>query len=214
MKIPRELTDTIKNENFQELIGEISENVMDNLLDDEILKDIPLVGLLFKFKNVVSNIQDKLFAKKLLTLLKELENVSTEKRNEQINKIDSNSEYKTKVGEKLLFIINNCEDSEKSIVIGKIFKAFLEEKINYDDFLRASNCINKITYIDFKSFLKTGITRNERGSDALLNAGLLNFKFTKPKMFRDTHLRGEYGIIYETSEIGKIILRILCDKTY
>lgn len=214
MKIPTELTDAIKSENFQELIGEIGESVMDNFLDDEILKDIPLVGLLFKMKNVVTTIQDKLFAKKLLSFLKELENVPIEKRYEQINKIDSNSEYKTKVGEKLLFIINNCEDSEKSKVIGKIFKAFLEEKINYDDFLRSSNCINKINYTDFEIFLKRGITSNERGNDAFLNAGLLTFKFTKPKMVRDTYFGGDYGIIYETSEIGRILLRILCNKRY
>ena len=72
------------------MIVDISETALDSFLEDDITKDFPIFGLLFKGKNLISTIQDKLFLKKLLKFLKQLEDTTPEERREQINEIEEN----------------------------------------------------------------------------------------------------------------------------
>lgn len=111
MKTP--IIEVIKTQNFTDLISDVNEVILDSFLEDGLVKDIPIFGLFFKGKNFVSTIQDKLFYKKMFTFLKELENTSSEDRKKETEKIDKNPNYRTKVGEKLLFIINENNDCEK-----------------------------------------------------------------------------------------------------
>lgn len=212
MNISTEITETIKNEKFQEYISDITEVYLDSFLDDGVIKDIPILGLLLKTKNIFGTIQEKLFTKKLYSFLKQLENTSADKRVKQIEKIDNDINYKTKVGEKILYLINSAEDAEKSEFIGLLFKNFLEEVIVYDDFLRCVNCINKINTVDLKLFVENGYYRSEKVSDVYLNAGLITFKFLKPEKDDRMVLRGEYKINFKTSEIGDLIIKLFKNK--
>lgn len=60
-----QIIETIKDPNFIEIISNTSEVVFDAFLEDGIIKDIPLIGTLYKGINLVSSIQDRLFTKKL-----------------------------------------------------------------------------------------------------------------------------------------------------
>ena len=53
----------------------------------------------------------------LLKIAPEIKNISATKRRDMINKIDNSGKFRTKVGEKLLYIIDKCEDHEKSQII-------------------------------------------------------------------------------------------------
>ncbi|WP_379967399.1 hypothetical protein [Epilithonimonas sp. UC225_85] len=214
MNISTEITEAIKNEKFQEYISDITEVYLDSFLDDGIIKDIPILGLLLKTKNIFGTIQEKLFTKKLYSFLKQLENTSAHKRITQIEKIDNDINYRTKVGEKILYLLDSAEDAEKSEYIGLIFKEFLQEVISYDDFLRCVNCINKINIIDLKLFINNGYSRSENISDAYLNAGLITFKFLKPEKDDRMVLRGDYKINFKTSEIGNLIIKLFKNKEF
>ena len=84
-----ELNQLVKNEKFQDLLGDLSETILDSILEDEIIKDIPIFGLIFKGRNLHATIQDKFFTKKLLTFLLEIKDISQLQRIEQIEKIES-----------------------------------------------------------------------------------------------------------------------------
>ncbi|MDP9957592.1 hypothetical protein J2X97_003261 [Epilithonimonas hungarica] len=212
MSISKEITDTIKDEKFQEYISDITEVYLDSFLSEGIIKDIPILGLLLKTKNIFQTIQERLFTKKLYSFLKQLENIPTEKRINQIEKIDNDIKYQTKVGEKILYLINNAEDSEKSGYIGLLFKNFLLELISYDDFLRTVNCIDKINLVDLKLFLEKGFSRSERISDAYLNAGLITFQFLKPEKNDRGGIQNDYRVYFKKSETGILILKLLGTK--
>ncbi|CAD7816820.1 hypothetical protein CHRY9390_03241 [Chryseobacterium aquaeductus] len=211
MNLQKEIIETIKSDNFIELISEVGDITFENFLENDSFKDIPILGFLIKGKNIINEIQDKLFAKKILSFLKQLEGTSNQSRSKQIDMIEHDPEYKIKVGEKLLYLLNDAEDYEKSEYIGKLFKSFLEEKIEYNDFLRCVNSINRISIVDFKDFLKRGMIRSDRSTDSYLNSGLITFEFTKPQYIRGTHINGDYGIEFKTSKIGTLILTCLRD---
>lgn len=54
--------------------------------------------------------------------------MDTNQRQKMISDIDSSQKYKIQVGEKLLYIIDKCDDYTKSGIVSLIFKAYIEEK--------------------------------------------------------------------------------------
>ncbi|HFK5521269.1 hypothetical protein CMU85_10105 [Elizabethkingia anophelis] len=214
INLSNQISETIKNNKFQDLISDVSEVILDNFLEDGLIKDIPIFGLIFKSKNLYSSIQDKLFAKKLFTFLKQLNETSNEQRLNQIVKIDSDASYKLRVGEKLLYIINQAEDSEKAEYIGILFNAFLKEKIKYDEFLKTTNCINNVNTVDLNNFIKRklGGTVSDRYSEEFLSTGLLTLRYQNQTKDELGRVSGKNKVELRVSKIGRIIIDVLSEK--
>ncbi|UHO38898.1 hypothetical protein H5J24_01555 [Chryseobacterium capnotolerans] len=177
-----EISKIIKDENLKGLVTDINEVFLDSFLESGIIKDIPILGLVSKVINIGNTIQERLYTKKLLTFLKQLEDTKPEDREKEINKIDENENYKTKVGEKLLYIINETDDCEKAEYIGILFKWFLEQELEYVDFIRCVDCINKTNIIDLNFFIKESFIESYINSNIenYLNTGLINQEYKNP----------------------------------
>jgi hypothetical protein len=209
-KISGELTKTLKDNDFQDTLSNLGEVTLDNLLESGVLKEIPILGTIIGLSRSKMTIQDRLFTKKLLTFLFQLKDTNIEERKKQVDKIEKDSNYQTKVGEKLLFIIDKCEDDEKARYIGKLFQCFIQEKINYDDFLRASRCIELTHLEDLKRFIKEkwdSLEMEEAGD--LIGSGLMYAIYYAPKMSYDSLEGGELKV--RASYIGKKIQELLKD---
>lgn len=206
--LPDKLTETIKDDNFQDVIKEFGETAIDAVLDEGTLKEIPILGSILGIVKATISIQDKLFTKKLLTFLLQLKNTNAESRKEQIEKIDNDQKYKIKVGEKLLHIIDKCEDSEKAIYIGKLFQCFIEEKLDYEDFLRGSKCIELTFLYDLKNFIakKWDNMEMEEAGD-LVGSGLMIAIYTPGEQTWDNIGNGTLKV--KVSPIGKLIQDLL-----
>ncbi len=207
------ITDTLKSNEFHDLISDISETTIDSFLEEGILKDLPILGLFFKGKNLVSTIQDKLLTKKILFFLKQLNETSLDERISHITKIDNSKKYRITVGEKLLYIIDKCEDYEKAEIIGVIFKSFILDKITYDDFLRCTISINSLSTIDLKelmiknSFIEAFIASK---SNIYLNTGLVTFKLKSNLKRTDRAINTQdIDVIYILSDLGKLLQLLL-----
>ena len=211
---------TLKQTNFQDITIDISEITIDTLLKDGILKDIPIVGTLIHLAKLGANIRDLLFLKKIISFMNGLKDISPTERNKMINEIDDSKEYRVKVGEKLLYIIDTCSDYENSENVSQLFKAFLEKKITYDEFLRSSNIIERVTSYDLKWFLKNTceyMSVEEVGS--LISSGLFDLHYEQIDVSVEdqddykssdrykTHINGgETGVTI--SRVGEIILEV------
>jgi hypothetical protein len=104
-KISKTLTETIKDGEFQSVTSDIAEVLIDGVLTDGILKDLPLIGSLVGLVKTGVNVKDRLFVKKLLTFLTQLNEIPADKRKELMEAIDNSQKYRTKVGEKLLEMV-------------------------------------------------------------------------------------------------------------
>jgi hypothetical protein len=145
--------ETLKDSDLQNVGGNLSELVIDSVLEDGILKDVPVISAIIGLSNIGIKISDRILLNKIISFLFELRNIPRAKREEMINKIDNSKKYKIKVGEKILLIIDKCNDYENSQYVAKLFSTYLAEKINYDDFLRGANIIQSVSINDFKDFL-------------------------------------------------------------
>jgi hypothetical protein len=70
-------------------------------------------GTVIGLGKTAMGIKESLFLKKIIYFISELENISATKRHEMFEKIDNSRKFRTKVGEKLLYIIDKCDDHEK-----------------------------------------------------------------------------------------------------
>jgi len=150
------LTQTLMDSDLQDVTISLAEVFADSLMEDGIAKDIPIIGSVIGLGKTAIGVKECLFLKKIIYFISELKNISTEKRNAMIEKIDSSGKFRTKVGEKLLYIIDKCDDHEKTQIIARLFSAFLLEKIIYDEFLRASHIVDQIMIDDLKWFVENG----------------------------------------------------------
>ena len=150
------LEQTLKDSDLHNVTISLAEVFADNLMEDGIAKDIPIIGTVIGLGKTTLGIKESLFLKKVIYFISELKNISATKRYEMIDKIDKSGKFRTKVGEKLLYIIDKCDDHEKSQIIARLFSAFLMGTISYDEFLRAAHIVDHLMIDDLKWFIENG----------------------------------------------------------
>jgi len=149
--IKKAIKETLYNCELESVAADMLDITADALIG--VAENIPIFKAIVSIKNAANNIRDYFFLDKLMNFLYEIRDISPEKRAKELDKIDGSLEYKTKVGEKLLFIIDHCEDAEKSQMIGHLFRCFILGEIDYREFLKAASTLNRIDINDFKDFL-------------------------------------------------------------
>lgn len=204
---------TLKGTNLQDIIIDMSDITIDTVLRDELLKEIPVVKTLVAFAKLGANIHDRLFLKKIISFMNELKDIPSTERSRMIGKIDASKKHRVKVGEKLLYIIDSCNDYENSELVARLFKAFIQEKISYDEFMRSSNAIERIAIYDLKWFLKN--VRKYMGVEevgSLISSGLFDLYYEKIDVTvedqDDYESRDKYKTLVDGGEAGVTISRI------
>ncbi len=143
MNIPEVIINTIKQSDIKELAIENSEVIIDDLLDDGLLKDIPIIGNLFKVYSVSKSISNNIFIRKILRFFDELNNIPEKERIQFVDRLDANPKFRNEVGEKLMLSIEKLDDSKKAVFLAKAFSLYITEQIPYKDFLILSYMIDR-----------------------------------------------------------------------
>jgi hypothetical protein len=151
------LESTIKDSDLQNVTVGIAEAFTYTIFSEGVLKDIPILGTIVGLVKSSLNLKDRLFLKKILYFLANLNSIEQPVRHKLITKIDSSQDYKIKVGEKLLYIIDKCDDHISAELIGKLFSAVLKGKISYKEFLQGSEIIDRAFFSDLEMFLNDNL---------------------------------------------------------
>lgn len=174
--ISKGITTVLKNENLHNIASEFADTLLDAKLAEGILKEIPGPNVLISIFKGYTSIQDTLFLNKLSYFFKEIKDIPVEDREEMINKIDSSASYRTKFGEKILYIIDKCDDHEKAEIIGHLTSKCMRFEIDYDTLLRCISIIDKCILNDLKWFIRSSLNSYDmKNGSEFLNWGLLEF---------------------------------------
>lgn len=217
---------TLTDSNLQNLGVDFSEIAIDNVLDDGLLKEIPIVSTVVNLLKFGANVHDKLFIKKILAFLGQLRDVSPDERKKMITDIDDSKKYRIKVGEKLLYIIDTCDDYEIAELVGVLFKVYIEGRITYDEFIKTSAVLKRINKGDFDWFVKERerhhFDLDEIGDALSLGLFELHYEQISVHIEDETDKKtlmeggGKYntdvdgGVSAHLSRAGQIILEIFC----
>jgi hypothetical protein len=137
-----------------DLSVDYSEVFIDDLIEDGILKEIPIVKSVVGVIKAGISINQFWFAKKLLTFIREFNTgqIDSEKKIKFQEKINSDLKYRKKVTEQVMVFLDKYLEINKAKVSANLFKAFVEEKLTYDQFISISISLDRLHPESFKFF--------------------------------------------------------------
>ncbi len=133
----------MKDSPILEAALENAEALIDVLIDNEILKGIPVVGTAIKAIKGAGDIRDRLFAAKLSTFLKSLERVGPDLKEKIRQRVAENPDQSRKVGETVLLLIDRLADLDKADIIAKVFIAYAFGHLKSNDFHRIVQAVDQ-----------------------------------------------------------------------
>jgi hypothetical protein len=140
-----------------------------------VLGYIPLVGAVLDGAKLAGSIPDRLFRAKSRRFFEEVDRASQKEIDAFIRQLER-EEKLTDFGRNILFLIDQMDDLEKPIIVGRLFRAAVEKKVSLNTAKRIASLVNGVYSPDLKSlweFREPGTGKDQDISATLANAGFL-----------------------------------------
>lgn len=123
---------------------------LDAVMDDGILKDIPIVSTAIALYKIGSSIKERHNLKKLLVFLNELNNgiLDEQKRKEYQQKFQSNEKFRNQEIEYLLVLIDRYISYDKPQLLAKLYLAYLDGIIIWEELTMYAEVVDRLLYLD------------------------------------------------------------------
>lgn len=125
---------------------DVAELGIDSLLDDGVFKSIPVVSLLVGVGKTAQNIHDRNLLKQTIKFINTFNNrsISHEKINKYRMKLETQPRYAEEELGRVIILLNSNVDLKKSELLGKFYRAYIEEFINWDTFCELSDITSRL----------------------------------------------------------------------
>ena len=201
--------DSVSKDNLRGILETTAELTLDNILESEELKQIPVFGTLVRIVKLGASLRDRLFARKLLAFLREVAFTPDEKRIEFVDKLFSKGN-KQRTGEAILLLLERLDDMTKPEIVGKIVCSAILGEIDNEMLLKLSAMVDRAYITDLLSLpdseVDKGIDLDD--AEALASVGLLERRMELDVL----GLRGKKGAyvpVYSLNKYGKALVGIL-----
>lgn len=138
--------------NSTDIIGDYLELGIDSILENEILKEIPIFKSLLSLGKISKNIRERNCLKNLAVFINELNsgNIDAEKLRLHQEELKRNSKKAEKELGRLLIILDQTIDNIKASILGKLYKAYINQVVDWDMFIEFSEITNRLYINDLK----------------------------------------------------------------
>lgn len=147
-----ELEDYLRRDELISVSLDVSEIALDKFISEGLLKDIPVLNSLMALYKSGVGVKEALFVKKLLLFLAKIQDVPSENRKRFLIEISEIEKNKKRFFEKLILTIDRLDDSEKSTLLGKIFKHLIVGNIRLVQYYRISRIIEDMMIDEINCF--------------------------------------------------------------
>ena len=175
-RIEGKLIQSLEVKELGELATEYAELGIDSILDDSVIKDIPILRTLVGIARIGLNIRDRIYVKKIINFLSKVGQTSQEQREEFVKKYCEDIKH---FEDAILLILEQADRFEKTTLIGKIFKACILGEIKYEDALKLSEMVNKTLWGDLQKIIKDEKIDLSEKNGTLIQAGFVIMDFEK-----------------------------------
>ncbi len=158
-----------------ELTSELTEISIDELINNEILREIPIVNSIISTVKIGAAIREKHFIKKILVFLQELrdQKISTEKLATFRNNFQD-VKFRDRFLDAIIILNDRFLEIEKSKILAKLTTALINEKINEENFKCLCSLLDSIPSLGIRTLNKIvndiKITKSEEA--ILLSSGV------------------------------------------
>jgi hypothetical protein len=143
-------------DNFLDLGADGADMAIDLLTESELLKDIPVAGLIYKLGKAMSSIPDAIFLHKVGRFLHTVNDSTTKsQRIEFSEKLRADKNERDRLYGSIFLKIDKFDNLSKSDIFAKIFSCFIVNKIRKEEFLDLSSALNLVSFEDLIRFSKS-----------------------------------------------------------
>lgn len=142
----------------RELAVDLAETAIDAVLDEGVLKDIPIIGSLLNLARLTKSIPDRIFSAKVRAFLFQLERVPDLKKDRFIADLYADNRKRAKIGEVLVLALEQLDDLGKADYIAYIFMAYVEGIFDFHLFRKCVHSIVNAFTPDLDEFVRFMLT--------------------------------------------------------
>lgn len=158
----------------KDLIQEAAEFSLDAVLDDGIVKDIPIIGAVAKLYEVAVTVQGYVFAKKIRRFLTELATIPQSARADFSKKLEEDKKLSERTAEVLISLLDKLDDLQKAPLLARAFSGYVQGQYDFSTFQRLATAVDRCLVSDLPMLERlqrpTGL--DDYVGDMLVSAGL------------------------------------------
>jgi hypothetical protein len=124
-----------------------------DILTDQAMADIPVIGTAYRILRSADNIRDRILMIKLARLLSPLHHSRTD-RSTFHEKISSDMAEAQRVGEVLFLVLDKLSDLDRPYVLGCVFVSYLKGEVSGADLRRIAHAIDSSYSDDLMELLR------------------------------------------------------------
>lgn len=123
-------------ENLFDTVADLTEVGLDAVMDDGVLKEIPLLSTVAGIYKIGHTIKERHTIKQLALFVTELNKgcVDENKRNRILEKLNGNQQQSKQEIEYILVVLDGYLEYEKPRMLAKLYMAYLEQRIGWTEF--------------------------------------------------------------------------------
>lgn len=164
------MTDQLGNQVIDTSV-EFFEAIGDQFFEDSLFKDIPILSTAVNMARLGKTITDRIFLKKVAKFLVSLSNIKEKERKKFYSKLETDQKLRDKTGEVLVLILDRLDDLEKPEILAKIFMAYINDLVNFNQFRQLASAIDLAYIEDLKQLIRSS-TDTQDFKEGLLRTGL------------------------------------------
>ena len=223
--LPTSLSESISDESCS-ILAEIGEISIDAVLNDGLLKDIPIVSTTISLFKIGSSIRERHHLTKLIAFIQQMNEgiMNEDQRKKYQEALKDDCQKRNKEIAYLLIIIDRYLHIDQSRYLAKIFSAYLDEKIKWQKVVEYSEIINRLLPSDYnllksKSSYHSSKDQNTDTLQRLIALGLIiedlqptNYTLQNGELIINANnSREEKKRTYHRTDFGNKLVKILED---
>ena len=146
---------------------------LDALTKDGLLKEIPIVSTVVSLYRIGESIREKHHVVKLICFLNQFNEgiIDEDKRQAYRYKFYSDKEFRSKELEYILVLVDRYISFDKPRMLAKLYLAYLDEKIIWEEFTMYAEVIDRFILLDYKMLVSDArqfIVKRNLGEETVL----------------------------------------------
>lgn len=123
-----------------ETAAEVAEIALDQMLEEGVLKDMPLVGTVVRWASAGKSAYDALLLAKFFAFARNVEHATPEERAAWLARLEKNGQ-REQLQRSLLLLLEKMDDEEKGPLLGRAFTAHVKGGLTFRQFQRYAEII-------------------------------------------------------------------------
>ena len=190
------------NRNFNEILLNVSDIAIDNLLDNDIVREIPIVGTSVRIIQGIKSLSDKIYLARIRYFLENIGELDNQQRRILIEESRKDEKRRAKFGEAILSNIVKSDSNVKIEYLAVAFESFLHGNMSDRDLRTICYGIQNSFTDDLVDLVESSFI----SSDTLKNSIHSKLVISKAREYTVDLINTEF--IYELSHAGYLLRRV------